>query len=115
MTDHPSRVPSRGGGARARLAREARSHAPRMYAIAYEAADGGGGGIAAYGLQFADRAETVGVADGHRSSSETAAHARALYARFGAPDDLTAHLVWLDATAPVRPAPARRPRTARRR
>lgn len=110
MTHHPPRPADQ----RTRLAHAAHAHAPRLFAIAYRSADGADGEIAAYGLQFPDRAETVGVADGHRTSSETAARARDLYARFGAPDALTAHLLWLDPD-PLRTAPARRPRTARRR
>ncbi|ATE58005.1 hypothetical protein [Actinosynnema pretiosum] len=78
------------------LKQEAREQAPRLFAIAYEIGDREDGEIAAYGLAFDDHAETVDVDDGHHTRSEDAAHALALYERFAAPDNLKAHLLWLD-------------------
>ncbi|GAA2658455.1 MULTISPECIES: hypothetical protein [Actinosynnema] len=80
------------------LAREARALAPRLFAIAYEYGDGEDGEIAAYGLQFADHADAVGVEDNHRTRAESAEGVRDLYGCFALDDDITTHVLWLDRT-----------------
>ena len=74
----------------------AREDAPRLFAIVEEYGEGEDARVAAYGLAYADRAESNSVEGDFRLSSECAENVRTWYEISADETVQRVHLVWLD-------------------